>query len=271
MRRAAHQQLDVPVVFEDPLAIRVLGEREATAIRANPGAYEGGRIARPLRAFLAVRSRVAEDALAAAVARGVQQYVVLGAGFDTFAYRSPFGARVRVFEVDQPATQGWKRKVLAEAGIAAPEWVRYVPVDFARQNLRDELVRAGLAEGDGAFFSWLGVTMYLERDAIRATLTTVAEFSRTGGGIVFDYAVPPRSLGLLQRLAVAMMARRVKRAGEPWRSYIAPAEMVEEMRGLGFGTVEDLGAAELNARYFANRKDRLRVGNAARIINAANV
>jgi methyltransferase (TIGR00027 family) len=145
LRRAAHQVLDHPKVFDDPLAVAIAGVSEFP---------HETLFARLLRAFMAVRSRYAEDQLTSAIARGVRQYVVLGAGLDTYAYRA--APEVRVFEVDHPATQAWKRSRLEDAGIAIPDSMRFVPVDFERQNLADELAQAGFNMDQPAFFSWLG-------------------------------------------------------------------------------------------------------------------
>src|SRR5271170_3182658 len=159
LRRAAHQIHDSPVVFNDPLAVAILGEAYAEELRRTPL-----RPDRPfsigLRAFLVARSRYAEDNLSRAVAAGVGQYVLLGAGLDTFAYRNPH-AGLRVFEVDHPATQQWKREQLEAAGIAIPAALTFVPVDFERQTLAEGLGQAGLDLSAAAFFSWLGVTPYL--------------------------------------------------------------------------------------------------------------
>src|SRR5262245_12011930 len=166
MRRAAHQILDRPLVLEDPIALRIVGSRRAEAIRANPRRYDSSS-GRALRLFLAARSRCAEDALARAVAEGVRQYVVLGAGLDTFAYRNSYPpGRLRVFEVDMPTTQAFKRDLLARTKIEAPASLTFVPVDFETQSLPEQLLAAGLREDEPAFFSWLGVTMYLTRDAV---------------------------------------------------------------------------------------------------------
>ncbi len=266
MRRAAHQLLDRPVVLDDPIALRIIGDDAAARLRADPLAFEHGRITRSLRAFLVARSRTAEDELAAAVARGVRRYVVLGAGLDTFAYRNPF-PDVRVFEVDHPATQGWKRERLHLAGIAVPEHVTFAPVDFAAEDLADVLVRAGLDRRTPTFFSWLGVTPYLVPDAVRATLRVAAEFARGGGGIVFDYALPRESLGLLERMVFDRFARRVEAAGEPWHGFFDPAALAADLRQMGFEP-EDLGPLALNARYFAGRADGLRVGSLAHVMIA---
>lgn len=269
MRRAAHQLLDSPVVFEDPLALPILGPERATALRADPNRFERGILAPYLRAFLAVRSRVAEETLAKSMAAGVRQYVVLGAGLDTFAYRNPYPpSTLRVFEVDHPATQAWKRERLEEAGIPLPESLTFVPVDFEGQSLSQQLLRAGLVAEAGAFFSWLGVTPYLQPEAVRATLHAIAGLAGQAGGVVFDYAIPGTSLGLMQRATFELMAARVKAAGEPWRTFFAPDDLARDLRGLGFQDIEDLSGDHLNERYLGGRSDGLRVGSLGHIMKA---
>ena len=269
LRRAAHQLLDVPVVFADPLAVDILGPEAAAALRRNPRAHEGGPLAPYLRAFLAVRSRVAEEALAEAVANGVRQYVILGAGLDTFAYRSPFGpGALRVFEVDHPSTQEAKRRALAAGGIAIPRDLVYVPLDFATQSLAARLEESGFDAGAGAMFSWLGVTPYLEPAAVMATLRDIAGAARRGGGVVFDYAIPRRTLTFRQKLVFDAMAARVAAAGEPWVGFFEPAPLAASLRELGFAEVSDLDGEALNRRYFADRADGLRVGALARLVVA---
>lgn len=268
MARAAHQLFDRPPVFDDPLALRILGPQRAHFLRALPRTT--GRFGtHHLRAFLAARARVAEDALADAVAAGVRQYVVLGAGLDTFAYRSPWGAEeLHVFEVDHPSTQAWKRRQLSDVGITIPAALSYVPVDFAHQSLERELLAAGLEPERGAFFAWLGVTPYLELEAVSATLDAVGRMCEPGGGVVFDYAVPPESLTLPRRVALGWVAAGVRSVGEPWRSFLDPATLVAAMSARGFSEVEDLSGAVLNERYFEDRRDRLRVGEIGRVLRA---
>src|SRR5580658_8858725 len=165
MRRAAHQLFDSPKVLDDPIAVRIIGTGALEQLEAGR-LREATGLARGLRAFMAARSRYAEDALARSVGRGARQYVVLGAGLDTFAYRNPYGeSALRVFEVDYPATQEWKRQQLEEARIAVPQSVTYVPVDFERQTLREGLQLARFDSTKPTFFSWLGVTMYLSEEA----------------------------------------------------------------------------------------------------------
>jgi methyltransferase (TIGR00027 family) len=257
-RRAAHQLLDQPLVFEDPFAVRIVGGR--IDIKESP-------VSRALRAFMAVRSRYAEDNLAKAVARGLKQYVVLGAGLDTFAYRNPFG--IRVFEVDHPATQAWKRELLDEARIAAPETATFVAVDFERDNLGQRLAETGFQISEEAFFSWLGVTPYLTREAFDETLGFLAS-TAPGSAVVFDWCVEPSMLSAMERIAVEALAARVAAIGEPFQLYFRPEDLGNSLQGAGFDEMETLGREEINERYFANRSDGLHVpGSAGRLTLAA--
>lgn len=268
MRRAAHQLVDEPKVLDDPLALKILGPRAVERLQGGEGTGDD-RLSRALRAFMAARSRYAEDELARAVSRGVAQYVVLGAGLDTFAYRNPHPAdSLRVFEVDYPATQEWKRRQLEATEIAIPASVTYAPVDFERQPLAEGLRDAGFDASKPAFFSWLGVSMYLTEEAIAATLGFVAS-TPPGGGVVFDYTVARETLGMMERVAFDVLAKRVEAAGEPFRTFFEPKALAERLKRIGFRTVEDLGADEINARYFQGRADGLRItSNAGRLAGA---
>jgi methyltransferase (TIGR00027 family) len=258
MRRAVHQLFDHPKVLVDPIALPIIGPEAAARLEAERTEHKS-RVARNLRAFLVARSRFAEDELARAIERGVRQYVVLGAGLDTFAYRNPHrDFALRVFEVDYPATQEWKRQKLAAAGIAIPPSVTYAPVDFERQTLAEGLKLAGFDASKAVFFSWLGVTMYLTEEAVMATFGFIA-LSPAGGGIAFDYAVPRSSLNWVGRFALDALSRRVAAAGEPFRTFFEPRALTERLRRIGFRRVEDLDADEINRRYFKDRADRLRV------------
>ncbi|HEX3070708.1 MAG TPA: SAM-dependent methyltransferase [Thermoanaerobaculia bacterium] len=257
-RRAAHQVRDRPLVFEDPLALRVIRPEVARELRERPPLLESSPLAPYLRAFFAMRSRFAEDALAEAVASGVRQYVVLGAGFDTFAYRNPF-PDLRVFEVDHPATQAMKRERLASGEIAIPSSLTFVSIDFATTALEDALQAAGFDAAAPAFFAWLGVVPYLERPAIDQTLAFIASLP-AGTAVVFDYSVPPESLPWMSRLVVHRMAKRVAAAGEPWKTYLDPKELLRDLHALGFSKAEDWDGDALNRRFFAERADGLKVG-----------
>jgi methyltransferase (TIGR00027 family) len=269
MRRAAHQLFDpAPRVLEDPIAIPIIGP-EATRKIADAPSKQNRSTARSARAFMAVRSRFAEDALARAVARGTRQYVILGAGLDTFAYRNPYPAEtLRVFEVDHPATQAWKRRKLTAGSIAVPAWLTYVPVDFEREALADRLAAAGFDPSRPAFFCWLGVTMYLTEEAFASTLSLIAG-TAPGGGVAFDYAVPRSQLRWRDRFALAWLSYRVAKAGEPFRSFFAPSALRARLESLGFTSIDDLDRDEINARYFAGRPDGLRTkGGLAHLLSA---
>ncbi|HEX4002539.1 MAG TPA: class I SAM-dependent methyltransferase [Candidatus Acidoferrales bacterium] len=268
MRRAAHQLVDEPKVLDDPIALKILGPQEQQRLEGGEG-MGSDRVSRGLRAFMAARSRYAEDELARAISRGVTQYAVLGAGLDTFAYRNPHAeANLRIFEVDYPATQEWKRRRLAASEIPIPPSVTFAPVDFERQTLATGLRDAGFDREKPAFFSWLGVSMYLTEEAIEATLGFAGSL-RPGGGIVFDYVVPRESLGLLERTAFDALSRRVEAAGEPFRTSFDPSALAARLQQIGFRSIEDLSGDEINARYFKDRSDGLRVmGNVGRLICA---
>jgi methyltransferase (TIGR00027 family) len=265
MRRAAHQLYDAePLVLNDPFAVPILGreylpEIERTQFKRNkPHSVS-------LRAHMVVRSRYAEDLLAQAVARGVTQYVLLGAGLDTFAHRNPY-PQLHVFEVDHPATQQWKRDLLVANNIAVPASLTYVPVDFEHQQLAAQLAAAGFDTTRPAFFAWLGVVPYLTSAAFRSTLSLIAA-SPEGSGVVMDYGQPRSALPFLEQLAHDSLSARVQLAGEPFQLFFTPSEMAAELSG--FRDPEDLGAPQLNQRYLASRKDNLKLmGSAGRIVSA---
>jgi methyltransferase (TIGR00027 family) len=258
IRRAAHQLVDKPPVFDDPVAVAILGERAASELRAKT-AKDEDRFSRALRAMMAVRSRYAEDQLTTGVSRGVRQYVVLGAGLDTFAYRNRFRHQgLHVFEVDHPATQAWKRELLSTARIELPSELSFVPVNFEQQSLGEELRKSGFQHEEPAFFSWLGVVMYLTHEAFASTIEFIGSLP-AGTGIALDYAVEPSSLGLLERLVFEGVKRRVAAAGEPFRLFFAPRKIVAEFTQAGYKDIEDLSRDAINARYFAGRADGLHV------------
>jgi methyltransferase (TIGR00027 family) len=255
IRRAAHQLVDQPRVLDDPLALLIIGSEAAEALRSNP--KEDHSFSRPFRAFMAARSRYAEDELGRAVGQGVTQYVVLGAGLDTFAYRNPHPG-LRVFEVDHPATQAWKREQLQAAAIPIPSSLTFVPVDFEKQTLADGLEQSDFDANAAAFFSWLGVTPYLTREACMTTLGLIARLP-AGSGVVFDFAIDRALLNPGQRMALDALSKRVAAAGEPFQLFFDPGKLQDELKALGFSRTEFLQGKELNARYFKDRKDGLLV------------
>lgn len=264
MRRAAHQLYDdAPLVFVDPMAMRVLSEDVRAELRDREEVERTQPFARGMRAFLCARSRFAEDALERAVVNGVRQYVVLGAGLDTFGARAALPEcsihpELRIFEVDHPATQAWKRACLEQNGIHVPDTVTFVPVDFEHEDLMTRLVASGFDAGAPAFCSWLGVVPYLTRDAAVGTLRALGSLP-VGSGVAFDYAVARESLTPTQKAAFDWLAERVARAGEPFRLGFEPAELRQLLRECGFAHVEDLDGAAIAVRYFARRSDGLTV------------
>jgi len=250
IRRAAHQLMEQPRVLDDPIALPLVAEGNTRDLEraCHP-------VAQDFRCFMAARSRFTEDQLALAVARGVTQYIVLGAGLDTFAYRNPFPA-LHVFEVDFPATQQWKRFMLDEASIPIPSNLTFVPLDFEHKALTAGLVEAGLDATRPAFFGWLGVAPYLTLEAFRATLTAIAHLP-TGTGLCFDYAFPPDTLTGRRREVFDLLSARVAAAGEPFRLFFSPEVMERELLTAGFSSVAHCDSTRLNHLYFNARADCL--------------
>jgi methyltransferase (TIGR00027 family) len=235
--RAAHQIVEGGRIFTDPLAIPILGGDPAL-----DDAPERRSERRSMRLFIAARTAFAERALARAYRAGTRQLVVLGAGLDTFGYRSPYPG-LRVFEVDHPDTQMWKRERLATAGIPVPETLTYVPVDFERESLTGRL-----AVEERAFFLWLGVVPYLTRAGFDETMGFIAGVPQAE--VVFDYAMSPETMSAERRAALEARRARVAKLGEPWKTFFTPEQIEAELRRLGFAEVEDLGPAGLAERYF---------------------
>jgi methyltransferase (TIGR00027 family) len=259
--RAAHLIVDrEPVIFADTMAQAMLGERadELIAYHRKHGAHP---VLAGARAQVTCRSRYTEDSLAAAVERGAAQYVILGAGLDTFAIRSPLAGRVRVWEVDHPATQEYKRRVAAAGQVA------YVPVRFGRDSLHRELRCSGFDFAAPAFAAWLGVTMYLGAGEIEQTLAVLGGFA-PGSELVADYMLPPG----LRDVAGEDYARQVGQAaaerGEPWVSLFSPTEMAGLLTRHGFGAARDVGQQDMVPAAAWQRDDALRPAELSRIAHA---
>jgi len=243
-QRAAHQVLDHGAILNDPFAMKILREDEKDVLQfanKHPLASIG-------RLCTTARSRIAEDALSGAVERGVRQIVILGAGLDTFALRNPHGARqIRIYEVDHPVTQAWKRERLAEAQIALPPWLIFVPVDFERDDVGEKLVAAGFQQNSAAFFSWLGVVPYLTEDAIGRTLDYMSSIQDSE--VVFDYMEPPEAFSEELRQIEKERTEQLQNIGERSDSRFEPAGMAEILRSHGFCDVEDIGFQEIAAKF----------------------
>ncbi|MFI6368146.1 class I SAM-dependent methyltransferase [Nocardia sp. NPDC050630] len=255
--RAYHQIADRPRILTDPLSARLLGVTAddltefGRPAEARPGSDVDAGILRlgvsdrPRRLFFAARARFAEDRVAAAVAAGARQVAILGAGLDTFAYRNPH-PNLRVFEVDHPATQAWKRQRLAASGIDQPERLTFVPVDFETGTLATGLESAGFSRTDPAVFVWLGVVFYLTQDAAHTTLEYIARQSEPVE-VIFDYLQPADTDE--ERAQLQARANRAEAVGEPWFSYFTPDDIATQLRALGFTDVEDHSATDLIAGY----------------------
>ncbi len=243
-QRAAHQVLDQGSILSDPFAMAILREDEQDVLQfanAHPLASLG-------RLFTAARSRIAEDALSRAVERGIRQIVILGAGLDTFALRNPHGARqIRIYEVDHPATQAWKRERLADAHIALPPWLVFVPVDFERDEVGEKLVAAGFQQNAPAFFTWLGVVPYLTEDAIGRTLDYMSSIQHSE--VVFDYMEPPEAFSEEVRPLETARTEQLKKIDERSASRFGPDAIAAVLRAHGFRAIEDITFQEIASRF----------------------
>jgi methyltransferase (TIGR00027 family) len=280
MWRAAHLLWDDdPKIFQDPLALGLSGMESEAALRAALDTLQATLAQRlspehaqalfhSMRAGTIVRSRYTEDELSEALERRAMQYVILGAGLDSFAYRrGDLADMVRVFEVDHPATQHWKQARLRALNIEPPPNLTFIACDFARQRWGEALRTGGYRPEDPAFFSWLGVTWYLSEEAIFETLQQIARMA-PGSEVVFDYPISEALLDHASREMMAPLKADMAARGEPWLSSFDPTSLTEQVRGLGFAHVRDLSPEEANARYFAGRTDGLRVRRGVHLMKA---
>jgi methyltransferase (TIGR00027 family) len=278
--RAAHLLVDgEPKILEDSLALRLSGTNDEATFRTHYEALlaEFSRrlspelahaLFRSMRAIVTMRSRYVEDELRNALERGVTQYVILGAGLDSFAYRRRDVAdKVQVFEVDHPASQQWKRERLRELQVPLPPNLTFLPLDFERQPLIAGLRAGGYRLEAPGFFSWLGVIPFLTEEAIFGTLKEVASLG-AGTEIVFDYLLVEALLDEESRRIVAVGKEMSAARGEPWLSFFEPMDLAAQVKRLGFTQVWDFGAEEANLRYFAGRTDGLRIPNAEGLLKA---
>lgn len=254
--RALHQTHDgEPKILVDPIAPMLV---EVGSLDPN---WIGPILAHPFapqwRASFAIRSRYTEDCLGEAVAEGARQYLILGAGLDTFAYRQPAWAKaIRIFEIDHPATQGFKRSQLSRAGIRLPVNLSFVPTDFERTSIRQALDLSAFAFDERSFCAWLGVTQYLTRDAIEATLRFTLSLPRKTE-IVLSFILPQDALTGVEADAVAIAAAKSAGAGEPWLSRFEPDELISVLQRLGFARIIHLTPKAAADRYLKQRTDGL--------------
>jgi methyltransferase (TIGR00027 family) len=257
--RAAHLAGPPPWVFEDRFAIDLTSDEfRALAQRGElAAAFEKLGLQR-VQGQVLVRARWAEEALEAAMAGGASQYVILGAGLDSFVLRRPdLVARLHVFELDHPDTQRYKRAALWRLGFRDSNRVEFVEADFERETIGRALARSGFSRAAPAFFSWLGVVSYLTRDAILATLASLRERAAPGSEIALDYPIPAERLEPADRAVLELVGRTSARLGEPRRASHDPEALQRDVCALGFELVEDLAPDEVTRRYFVGRSDGL--------------
>jgi methyltransferase (TIGR00027 family) len=250
--RASHQIIDFgPKVLVDPIALTILGPDAEERIRGSKDKYLSPEV-KALRAHVVLRSRYTEDRLESSIERGICQYILVGAGFDTFAFRQPLWASgLRIIEVDHPDTQRLKQSKISNAGIAIPENVAFVGINFEQESLEEGLVRAGVCTDKPTFFSWLGVTMYLTEAAIDATLRCMAAFPGKSEAVITFRQQPPA-----QSTASHGLAERVSEAGEPFVSHFTCESFKDKLLTAGFNEVLFL-TQELSAPFFLENESSL--------------
>ena len=256
--RALHLEVDSPPhVFEDQVGLKLAAPDEGWRNRLDMSAFT-----RPFRASILARARFVEDLVVEQAARGVRQYVILGAGLDTFAQRRPeLASRLLVFEIDKPGPQEWKRRRLVALGLGVPSFLRLVPVDFETGDTWwERLTSAGFDAGRPAVVASTGVSMYLTRDAVMATLRRVAALA-SGSTLVVSFMLPIELLDTEVRPGVERAAEGARASGTPFISFFTPQEMLALARDVGFKEVQHVSAASLAQRYFAGRTDGLRPPN----------
>jgi methyltransferase (TIGR00027 family) len=264
--RALHVEVDdEPHVLADEIGLRLVGPEPGWRARPdmNPAFTSG------FRAAIVARARFIEDLVSAAADSGVGQYVLLGAGLDTFVQRRPeFAGGLRVFEVDRPAPQAWKRQRLTDLGYGVPAWLRLVPVDFeAGASWWDLLADAGFSPAAPAVVASTGVSMYLTRDANAATLRQLAALA-SGSTVAMTFLLPMELVDEQDRQGLAMAENGARASGTPFISFFTPDEMLGLAREAGFKDARHVPSATLNARYFAGRSDRLRMSTGEDLLMA---
>lgn len=257
--RALHAQVDPPPhILEDEVGLKLVAPEDGWRQRPDMDPV----FTRSFRLSIVARARFIEDLVTDQAGHGVTQYVILGAGLDTFAQRKPgIASRLKVFEVDRPGPQAWKRQRLMDLGFGVPEWLRLVPVDFeAGGAWWEQLVAAGFDARKPAVVASTGVSMYLTRDAIAATLRQIAGLA-SGSTLAMTFLLPSDLLEPEERIGLQMAEKGAKAAGTPFISFFAPPEILAMAREAGFREARHVSAADLNQRYFAGRPDGLRLSN----------
>ncbi|MFL6604710.1 MAG: class I SAM-dependent methyltransferase [Steroidobacteraceae bacterium] len=254
--RALHAQIDpAPHVLEDEVGLRLAAPDEDWRRRADMDPD----FTKPFRASIVARARFIEDLVFEEMQRGMGQYVILGAGLDTFAQRRPeLGSRLKVFEIDRPGPQAWKRQRLIELGLGVPDWLRFVPVDFeAGDAWWERLTSAGFDTGQSAVVASTGVSMYLSKDAVASMLRQVAALA-PGSTLAMTFLLPIELADPVIRPGLDRAEKGARASGTPFISFFTPTEMLALAREAGFAELRHVSAAALTERYFAGRTDGLR-------------
>lgn len=264
--RALHVELDAPPpVIDDVIGLQLVAPPEGWRQRGDmhPQGTRG------YRASIVGRARFLEDLVIAEAARGVAQYVILGAGLDTFAQRRPeIASRMRVFEIDRPEPQEWKRQRLVELGFGVPEWLRFVPVDFeSGESWREKLAGAGFDANAPAVVASTGVSMYLTREANEATLREIAKFA-PASTLAMSFMLPVDLAEPEDRPGYEAVLRGARASGTPFLSFFTPAEIVALARQAGFREAEHVSRADIIARYFRGRSDGLQPSSGEELLVA---
>jgi methyltransferase (TIGR00027 family) len=253
--RALHAEVDpLPHVLEDEVGLQLAAPEEGWRDRGDmdPVVTSG------FRASIVARARFVEDLVADEAAGGVSQYVILGAGLDTFAEREPdLASRLQIFEVDPPGPQAWKRQRLIELGFSVPEWLHFVPVDFESSDGWEELAAAGFDRGEPAVVASTGVTMYVTKDSTASTLRRVAALA-AGSTLVMTFLLPPQILEAPARAVIETTEKNARASGTPFISFFSEEEMLALARDAGFRETACFPTTDLGERYFAERPDGLR-------------
>jgi methyltransferase (TIGR00027 family) len=270
LQRALHQMLDAtPKILDDPIAplLLDLASEDHKAYIARVESITRP-VKSPFRAVFVMRSRYTEDCLAESLVRGVLQYVILGAGLDTFAYRQPAWANsLRIYEVDHPTTQEWKRRHVEDAKVRIPENLVFAPVDFETTSLREGLAAGGFNFHQPSFLSLLGVTQYLTAEAIESIFGLVQSLPR-GSEIVFELIVPDDLMPTNEAAVFNAIASFAAERGEPWLTRLRPIELIAKLTARGFSQVTHFSPEAANDRYFRGRRDDLAAWSAAQIMRA---
>jgi methyltransferase (TIGR00027 family) len=259
--RALHVEVDPPPhVLEDEIGLRLAAPDDGWRRRPDMDPHFTSRF----RAAIVARARFIEDLVTEQAGRGIGQYVILGAGLDTFAQRRPeIASRLLVFEVDQPRPQAWKRQRLIELGFGIPDWLRFVPVDFeAGDDWWQRLGAAGFDADQPAVVASTGVSMYLTKDAIAATLRQAAALA-PGSTLAMTFLLPLELADPEVRPGLQQAEKGARASGTPFISFFTPAEMLTLAHEAGFRAVQHVSAATLAQRYFASRTDGRRPPNNA--------